>query len=33
MDCCSPNGLDEMFNESTAKKELKLPEKGSGQTR
>ena len=23
MDCCSPNGLDEMFNESAAKKDLK----------
>ena len=27
MDCCSPNGLDEMFNESAAKKELKSYQK------
>ena len=27
MDCCSPNGLDEMFNESAAKKELRAYQK------
>ena len=31
MDCCSVNGLDELFNESTARKELKsYREKGLG---
>ena len=27
MDCCSPNGLDEMFNESAARKKLKSYQK------